>query len=61
MKVFSKRKWLETANADKEAGILTQKEINDALDIWVNDLDGKPREEVEKGGNKLRDDWFVDA
>ena len=45
-KVFSKDKWLETANADKAAGILTQREIDDACEIWVNDLDGKSKEEI---------------
>lgn len=42
-KRFSKQKWLERANIDKVNGILTQREIDDALEIWVNDLDGKTK------------------
>ena len=61
-KVFSKDKWLETANADKAAGILTQREIDDACEIWVNDLDGKSKEEIaDNNGASLRDEWFVEA
>lgn len=61
-KVFSKDKWLETANADKAAGILTQREIDDACEIWVNDLDGKSKEEIaDNNGASLRDEWFVEV
>lgn len=61
-KVFSKEKWLETANADKDNGILTQREIDDALEIWVNDLDGKSKEEIaDNNGASLRDEWFVEV
>ena len=41
--VFSKKKWLESANKQVEEGFLSTKEVNDALEIWVNDLDGKAR------------------
>ena len=61
-KVFSKEKWLETANADKNNGILTQREIDDALEIWVNDLNGKTKDEIaDNNGASLRDEWFVEA
>lgn len=61
-KVFSKEKWLETANADKDNGILTQREIDDALEIWVNDLNGKSKDEIaDNDGASLRDEWFVEA
>jgi hypothetical protein len=61
-KVFSKEKWLETANADKDNGILTQREIDDALEIWVNDLNGKSKDEIaDNNGASLRDEWFVEA
>lgn len=61
-KVFSKEKWLETANADKDNGILTQREIDDALEIWVNDLNGKTKDEIaDNNGASLRDEWFVEA
>lgn len=61
--VFSRAKWLETANADKAAGVLTEREINDALGIWVNALDGKTRAEIaaEHGNTSLRDDWFTEV
>lgn len=56
-KVFSKEKWLESANADKAAGILTQREIDDAIAIWVDAFDGKSKDEIKE--NFLNDDWFV--
>jgi len=40
-RVFSKDRWLQSANKDRAKGILTQKEIDDAQEIWVNNLDGK--------------------
>ena len=60
--VFSVEKWLETANADKAAGILTQREIDDARKIWVNALDGKTKDEIAANGQaSLRDDWFIEV
>lgn len=60
--VFSVEKWLETANADKAAGILTQREIDDACMIWVDALDGKTADEIAaSGGMTLRDDWFIEV
>ena len=44
--VFSKKKWLESANKQVEEGFLSTKEVNDALEIWVNDLDGKSKVEI---------------
>lgn len=59
-KRFSKEKWLEAANAQMARGHLSQREINDACEIWVNDLDGKTQSEIEASGNKsLNEDWFV--
>lgn len=59
-KVFSKEKWLESANKQMEEGYLSQREIDDALAIWVNDLDGKTKAEVEASGMTIaRDEWFV--
>ena len=61
-KVFSKEKWLEMANADKNNGILTQREIDDALEIWVNDINGKSKDEiVDDNAASFRDEWFVEA
>lgn len=57
--VFSKKKWLESANKQVEEGFLSTKEVNDALEIWVNDLDGKTKEEIEASGNhNLNPEWF---
>ncbi len=62
-KVFSKDKWLQSANEQKARGELSQREIDDALDIWVNDLDGKTKEEIEsvQGAGAMRDDWYVEV
>lgn len=61
-KVFSKDAWLKSANEQKARGELNDREINDALEIWVNALDGKTREEIEHDGGQtaLNDEWFVD-
>ena len=62
VKVFSKDKWLDSANKQKEQGILSQREIDDALDIWVNEMDGKTKEELDAiGKNTYNDAYFVDA
>lgn len=62
-KRFSKERWLVSALADKDQGVLTQKEIDDACTIWVNDLDGKTVAQIEaQGGDKGvldREEWFV--
>lgn len=61
-RVFSKEKWLQTANKDRAKGILTQQEIDDAQEIWVNDLDGKTYEEINARGDVCtREDWFVET
>ena len=60
VKVFSKDKWLESANKQKEQGILSQREIDDAQENWVNALDGKTCEEIAVAGcGAMRDDWFI--
>ena len=60
VKVFSKDKWLESANKQKEQGILSQREIDDAQENWVNALDGKAYEEIAVAGcGAMRDDWFI--
>lgn len=56
---FSKKKWLESANAQIEQGVLSQREVDDALDIWVNDLDGKTEEELKAAGVEVRPEWLV--
>lgn len=60
MKVFSKEKWLETANAQKEQKILSQREIDDACEIWVDEMDGKSVEELTALGHQnIREDWLA--
>ena len=59
MKVFSKEKWLEKANAQITKGFLSKRERDDAIKIWVNDLDGKTYEEIADNGNEMPDDYFV--
>ena len=64
---FSKAKWLESANAQIEQGILSQREVddaldiwvNDALDIWVNEMDGKTEEEIKASGGEVNPMWLV--
>ena len=55
---FSKAKWLESANAQIEQGILSQREV-DALDIWVNEMDGKTEEEIKASGGEVNPMWLV--
>ena len=56
---FSKAKWLESANAQIEQGILSQREVDDALDIWVNEMDGKTEEEIIASGGEVNPMWLV--
>ena len=56
---FSKAKWLESANAQIEQGILSQREVDDALDIWVNEMDGMTEEEIKASGGEVNPMWLV--
>lgn len=56
---FSKAKWLESANAQIEQGILSQREVDDALDIWVNEMDGKTEEDIKASGGEVNPMWLV--
>lgn len=61
-KRFSKERWLVSALADRDNGILTDEEIAAACDIWVNALDGKTVDEIKAQGNTGiidREEWFV--
>lgn len=61
-KRFSKERWLVSALADRDNGILTDDEIADACDIWVNALDGKTVDEIKAQGNTSiidREEWFA--
>ena len=59
MKVFSKQKWLEKANAQIAQGFLSERERDDALEIWVNAFDGKSKDEIVD--DFLNDDLFVEV
>ena len=56
---FSKKKWLDSANAQIEQGILSQREVDDALNIWVNEMDGKTEEEIKVSGGEVNQQWLV--
>lgn len=56
---FSKAKWLESANAQIEQGVLSQREVDDALNIWVNEMDGKTEEEIKASGGEVNPMWLV--
>ena len=56
---FSKAKWLESANAQSEQGVLPPREVDDALDIWVNEMDGKTEEEIKASGGEVNPMWLV--
>ena len=58
-KRFSKQKWLEMANAQIAQGFLSERERDDALEIWVNVFDGKSKDEIV--GDFLNDDYFVET
>ena len=58
-KRFSKQKWLEEANAQIAQGFLSERERDDALEIWVNAFDGKSKDEIVD--DFLNDDLFVEV
>ena len=58
-KRFSKQKWLEKANAQIAQGFLSERERDDALEVWVNVFDGKSKDEIV--GDFLNDDYFVET
>jgi hypothetical protein len=58
MKRFKKALWLQSANAQIEEKVLSEREVNDALDGWVNDLDGKTEEELTAMGVEVREEWL---
>lgn len=58
MKRFKKALWLQSANAQIEEKVLSEREVNDALNGWVNDLDGKTEEELTAMGVEVREEWL---
>lgn len=58
-KRFSKQKWLEKANAQIAQGFLSERERDDALEIWVNAFDGKSKDEI--ADDFLNDELFVEV
>lgn len=41
MATFKKSKWLAQANREKELGYLSQQDIDNACETWVDELDGQ--------------------
>lgn len=62
-RTFSKERWLVSALGDKDRGILTQNDIDNACAVWVDDLDGKTVAQLEAEGKDIgltnREEWFV--
>lgn len=59
IRVFSKNKWLDSASEQVRQGVLSEREVVDAENNWVNDLDGKTEEElIAAGHNCLNENWF---
>lgn len=58
MKKFKKALWLQSANAQIEEKVLSEREVNDALDGWVNELDEKTEEELVAMGIELNEEWL---
>ena len=59
-KKFSKAAWLKYAKADLAAGIITQQDIDNACKTWVDEIDGKTKEEIEKDNMlPFRDEWYI--
>lgn len=64
-KVFSLNKFLETVNAEKEKGIITQKDIDNARATWVDKIAGKTAEEIDEllgdSSSESYNKWLVEA
>lgn len=58
MKKFKKALWLQSANAQIEEGILSEREVSDAYNGWVSELDGKTEEELAAMGEEVREEWL---
>lgn len=61
MKKFSKELFLQTVELEKEKGIITQQDIDNALAVWVDDAEGRTKEELKDMFieiKSLKQDWF---
>lgn len=58
MKRFKKALWLQSANAQIEEKVLSEREVNDAYEGWVSDLDNKTEEELTAMGVEVREEWL---
>ena len=62
-KTFSKQRWLVSALGDKDRGVLTQNDIDNACATWVDNLDGKTVAQIEAEGKDMgfidREEWFI--
>jgi hypothetical protein len=56
---FSKEKWLASANEQVEAKVLSEREVEDAYNGWVSDLDGKTEQELTAMNANIRSEWLV--
>lgn len=56
---FKKELWLASANEQIEAHILSEREVNDAYEGWVSDLDEKTEEELTAMGVEVRSEWLA--
>lgn len=56
--IFSKEKWLQSANEELARGDLSQGDIDNALATWVNKYDGKSEEEI---GRRLPKKWYIET
>lgn len=59
MKRFKKALWLQSANEQIRQGVLSQREVDDALEIWVNNLDGKTETELQEENIEVRPEWLA--
>ncbi len=58
MRKFKKELWLQSANEQIKQGIISERERNDALEIWVNDFDGKTEDELKEMGADINEEWM---
>lgn len=58
MKYFSKEKFIESMRRNR---VVTEEELQYALETWANDADGKTVEELKKEGLLIHDRWVIEA
>lgn len=58
MRKFKKELWSQSANEQIKQGIISERERNDAIEIWVNDFDGKTEDELKEMGADINEEWM---